>query len=256
VKDDRVTGVVYHKSRRTAWKQSRHSYIIDVGFRIAIRQVQVSQEGEILLLVPPHPATRYFEVAIDESRAHGHKAFVFQTIFPVHAQRKPDLHILKLRIKRGGWMITERIPAVASPDEPQWIYNDDFTILFLSSGGRDDLDMLMSLITARLDAIAGAAWSGTPLLSQFESQKACRDVFGTMFSDGVDGAFRDTVLYQKHSAVPSGRQAVQNVLPAAGTDAAWADICAYHGRAAVIAGPDTVNLDQIEELNDLSWLFE
>jgi hypothetical protein len=221
--------------------------------------VQVLPKGEVRILAPPHPATRYFEVEIDESRTRGRKAFVFQAIFPVHAQRRPDLHILKFRIRKGGWMVMERIPAMAMPDDPQWIYADDFNILFLSSGGGNDLDMLMSQITARLDAIAGAAWSGTPLPSQFESQRACRDVFNTMFSGGVDGAFRDTVLYRKHAVVPVWKPAVQKVLPAAGADAAWADICAYHGRAAASVGPGpatSVNLNRIEELNDLSWLFE
>jgi hypothetical protein len=249
-----VTGIVYHKSRRIGWRQRRHTYLIDVGNRIAIRQIQAMYDGEIRVLAPPHPETRYFEVGIDESRAHGHHAFVFQTIVPVRAQRIPDMYLFEFRIMKGGWTIAERIPARATPDEPQWIYSDDFTILFLSSGGRHDLDMLISLITAKLDAIACAAGSGIPLISQVESQRACRKVFDTMFSDGVDGAFRDTVLYRKPSAASSERGAVCGVLPAEG-----ADICAHHGRAAAGVQQEaeiSVNLDQIEELNDLSWLYE
>ena len=242
-----------------AWRQSRHSFIIDVGFRIAIRQVQVSPKGEICILASPHPATRYFEVEIDESRAHGRRAFAFQSIVPVQARKKPDLHFLKLRIRRGGWTVTERLPAVASPEEPQWIHTDDFTIMFLSSGGRDDLDTLLDLIIARLDAIAGAALSGTPIISQFESQRACREVFSTMFSGGVDRAFRDTALYRTHIPVPAGRPPVHGVVTAAGADTAWADISALHGRAVAGAGLGaviSVDLSQIEELDDLSWLFE
>ena len=191
-----MTVVVSHTCRRTAWRQSRHAYLIDVGYRIGIRQEAASSAGERQSSETSPPGTRYFEVEIDESRAHGKKTYAFQSIVPVLARKKPDWHILKFRIWHGQWTVTERIPSRASDCDPPWIYTDDFNILFLSSGGENDLAMLISLITAKLNGIAASEHAGTPVLSQFESQLACRDAIGAVFHDGVDGAFRNTLLYR------------------------------------------------------------
>lgn len=247
-----MTGIVHYERCRTAWNESRHTYLIDVGNQIEIPLVLVSPATESRVLSPPHQETRYFEIEVDEVRKNGEKTFVFQNIFPVRAGRKPDWFFLKFRIRRGGWTITERIYARASDRESQWIYTDDFNILFLSSGGRHDLEMLINLVTARLDEIAISVKSGTPLPSQFETQLACRDVLDSMFSDGVDRAFRDTVLYRQPSPVPSGD-------PPRTVFLSGADICRNHGRIAApvdLAADLNVNLDQIEELDDLSWLYE
>ena len=248
-----MTDIVHHKRRRTAWNESRHTYLIDVGSRIEIPQVLVSPATESRILSPPHPETRYFEIEVDEVTRSGGKTFVFQNIFPVRAGRKPDWYLLKFRIRRGEWTILERLHTRTPAGESQWIYTDDFNILFLSSGGRHDLEMLLSLITARLDEIAVSATSGTPLPSQFESQRVCRDVLDSIFSDGVDGAFRDTVLYrQPLSPVPPGD-------PPRTVFLSGKDICRHHGRFVApvdLAAELNLDLDQIEELDDMSWLFE
>ena len=250
-----MTAVIYHTSRRIAWRQSRHTYLIDVGNRIGIRQAQVLPGGDARILPPPYPETRFFELEIDEVRTHGKKSYVFQNIFPVHARRKPDWHILKFRIRRGNWKVIERIPPLAMAEDLPWVYTDDFNILFLSSGGRHDLDMLVSLITAKLDGIAGSELTGTPVLSQFESQLACRDAIDFLFEDGIDGAFRDTILYQQYCSVPSGRPPTSG-----GPTDAGAEICARHGTASAAirqtSAGMSVDLGKIEELNDLSWLME
>jgi len=160
---------------------------------------------------------------------------------------------MRFRIRRGGWSVMERFHFPTSDGESQWIYTDDFNILFLSSGGRHDLEMLLHLITIRLDEIAVSMISGTPLPSQFESQLACRDVFDSMFTDGVDGAFRDTILYRQHGE--------PIISPETGGDGALsgADICRNHGRITAQVDQESdlgVDLNQIEELNDLSWLCE
>jgi len=222
-------------------------YLIDVGHRIGIRQAARLPAGKVRASAVPNPATRYFEVEIDESRAHGESTYAFQNIFPVEARRKPDWHILKFRIRHGGWTVTERIPSRATDDEPPWIYTDDFNILFLSSGGRHDLPMLIGLITAKLDRIACSEYAGMPIPSQFESQQAYRDAFGSIFHDGVDGAFRNTLLYRQYTAASTGKQPV----PGRMTETR-AEITAP---AFQLADLD-INLDQIEELNDTSWLFE
>jgi hypothetical protein len=241
-----VTGIVYHTSRRTGWKQSRHSFLVDIGSRIEIRLVP-SSPSAVPCFDHTLIATRFFEIEIDEIRTWGKKKYVFQNIHPVHARRRPDLQLLKFRLRQGRWMITGRIPSDAH--EHQWIYADDFNILFLSSGGRHDLDTLVSLITARLDAIVQSFRSGTRIISQFESQEACRDAFGTMFCEGIDGAFHDTVLYRDHAAALSGVQ------PAKAYDGK--EICSNHGTltAGIRQGADlSIDLNQIGELKDLSWL--
>ena len=248
-----MTGIVYYKCRRTAWNELRHTYLFDVGTRIEIPLVLIIPAEESRILSPPHPETRYFEIEIDEVRSGGRKIFVFQNIFPVHAGRKKDWYFLKFRIFQGSWMITERIHAKSADRESQWIYTDDFNMLFVSSGGGHDLDMLIHLIMARLDEIATSAKTGTPLPSQFESQLACRDVLDSMFSGGVDKAFRNTVLYRQHTApVRAGE-------PYGDAALSGADICRNHGRIAVqveTVADLNINLDQIEELDDLSWLYE
>jgi hypothetical protein len=249
-----VTAVVSHTCRRTAWRQSRHAYLIDVGYRIGIRQEAASLAGGRQSPAAPLPGTRYFEVEIDESREHGKKTYVFQSIVPVLARKKPDWHILNFRIRHGRWMVTERIPVQATDSDPPWIYTDDFNILFLSSGGGHDLAMLISLISAKLDGIAASEHAGRPVRSQFENQLACRDAVGAMFQDGVDGAFRNTLLYRQYTAVPYGKQPVPGGLPATGAK--------HHAPHNQVAAPAlqlsdlNINLNQIEELDDMSWLFE
>jgi hypothetical protein len=245
-----MTSIVYHKCHRTGWRQVRHSFLLDIGSRIEIRLVP-SSPSTVPLFDHTHTATRYFEIEIDEVRARGKKTFIFQNIFPVHARRRPDWHLLNIRIRHGSWTITGRIPNHLTSHEHQWIYTDDFNILFLSSGGRHDLDMLLNLITARLDAIAVSIRSGTRVLSQFESQQVCRDAFGSLFSNGIDGAFRDTVLYREHSTALSGVQSAPGTKPDA------REICRTHGTIAadIRQGADmSIDLDQIGELKDLSWL--
>jgi hypothetical protein len=161
------------------------------------------------------------------------------------------MQLLKIRIRQGRWTITGRIPHRSTVHEHQWIYTDDFNIMFLSSGGRHDLDTLLGLITARLDAIAQSVHSGSRIISQFESQEACRDAFGDLFGNGIDGAFRDTALYREHGAALSG------ISPAAIPLPDGTAICSNHGTVsdAVRQGADmSIHLDQIGELRDLSWL--
>jgi len=254
-----VTDIVHHKRRRTAWNESRHTYLMDVGDRIEIPLVQVSPVTESRILSPPHPETRYFEIEVDEVNRDGQKTYIFQNIYPVKAGRKPDWYLLRFRIRRGEWTILERLHSLTPDGESQWIYTDDFNILFLSSGGRHDLEMLVSLITDRLDEIALSVRSGAPRQSHFENQLACRTVLDSMFSDGVDGAFRDTVLY-RHDASPVPQGAPPRTVFLSGEE-----ICRHHGRIdALMAGAApidlaailNINLDAIEELDDMSWLYE
>lgn len=248
-----MTGIVYHKTERINWLHKRHSYLVDIGSSIEIPLMETSLVYEDRVLDPPFPETRFFEIEVDEVKKWGSKTFVFQNIIPVKAKRKPDWHLLKFRIRRGSWTITERIQKKTPSGETQWIYTDDFNILFLSSGGRHDSDMLLNLITARIDAIAQSIRSGARIPSEFENQQSCRSAFDTMFTDGVEGAFRDAVIYQQHASAISGE------LGANGPKAATSAISSNHGRVAVTpaqAAELHVDLTQIDELQDLSWLNE
>jgi hypothetical protein len=231
------------------WNHSRHSYLVDLGTAIEIQQLEVSDLYENTLIDPPFASTRYCEIVIDEERKDGCKNYAFQTICPVHAKRKPDWHILKFRIKRGSWIVTEHLQSQTAQGEIQWIYANDFALLFVSSGGRHDLEMLVSLMTRKLDAIVRSIAAGSRVPSQFESQQEYRAAFDDIFTKGVDGAFHDTVLYHDHAqGFPSGVPAGQNAIPAMVTG---------HGKVVVSskqAANMSVDLNHIEDLQDLSWL--
>jgi hypothetical protein len=249
---DSVTGIIYHKIQRIGWHHSRHSFLVDLGNGIEIQQMEVSCLFENQMLAPPFPETRFFEIEIDEMKKDGAWTSAFQNICPVRAQRKPDWHILRFRIRRGTWMITERIQSkTPSGDEIQWIYTDDFNILFLSSGGHHDLQALLTLITAKLDTLAESIRSGVRIPSEFENQISCRTAFHSIFSEGIDGAFRDAVIYQQHGSALAGKSGVTNPL------AMGSEICSNHGR--MVVKPEkpadlTVDLTRIDDLQDLSWL--
>jgi hypothetical protein len=246
-----VTGIVYHKIRRLAWRHERHTYLFDVGNAIDVPLMEVSMLYENCLLSPPYPKIRYFEIEIDEKRDGKTKTVFFQNIFPVRVKRKPDWHFRKFRIKRGSWTITERIHFPTDTGEAQWLYTDDFNILFLASGGTHDLEMLTNLITGKLNAIALSFNSGSSLPSEFENQLLCRTAFDTLFSEGVDGAFRDAAVYQDYGLIEYCKSLTDSVSPSG------AEICSHHGRAGVSpekAAELHIDLNEIEDLKDLSWL--
>jgi hypothetical protein len=250
---DNVTGIISHKCRRTGWSHSRHSYLVDLGCGIEIQQLEVSDLYENTLLDPPFPKTRFFEIEIDEERKNGQKLFVFQNICPVHAKRKPDWHILKFRIRRGSWTITEKLQSQTDEGETQWLYTNDFALLFVSSGGRHDLDMLLDLLTGKLDAIAMSIAAGSRIPSQFEEQQGYRDAFGEIFREGLDGAFSDTVLYAQHAQGFPADSSGGPELPQGG------GIFPPHTKKPVWSGKDAdlnVDLNTIDDLRDLSWLME
>jgi hypothetical protein len=246
-----VTGIIYHKIRRISWHQSRHSYLVDLGSGVEIHQLLVSDLYENTLLNPPYPKTRFFEIVIDEDQKNGQKIFVFQSINPVQAKRKPDWHILKFRIKHGSWTITEKIPSQTADGEIQWLYSNDFALLFVSSGGRHDLDMLLNLMIGKLDEIARSIAAGSRIPSQYEDQQAYRHAFDEIFTGGIDGAFCETILYTDYA----------QGFPTAGTsshgESSEADISTLHNKTIVRckqAADLCVDLEQIEDLQDLSWI--
>ena len=212
--------------------------------------MDVSKLYENCILDPPYPRIRYFEIEIDEQKNNGNRLVLFQNIFPVHAEREPDWRFLQFRIRRGNWTITQRIHFPTDTGEAQWLYTDDFNILFLSSGGRHDLEMLVSLITGKLNTIARSFEAGNPIPSEFENQLSCRNAIDSIFSEGVDRAFKDAAVYQDFGLIEADKLQKKAV-------PLRSEITGYHGRAAITAEKAAglhVDISEIEDLRDLSWL--
>ena len=246
-----MTGIVDHKTQRTAWHHVRHTYLVDVGSVIDAPLMDVSKLYENCILDPPYPRIRYFEIEIDEQKNNGNRLVLFQNIFPVKAEREPDLRFLRFRIRRGSWIVTQRIHFPTDTGEAQWLYTDDFNILFLSSGGRHDLEMLVSLITGKLNAIARSFDAGNPIPSEFENQLSCRSAIDTIFSEGVDRAFQDAAVYQDYGLIEADKLQKNSVRPLE------SQITGHHGRAKINAEKAAglhVDISEIEDLRDLSWL--
>lgn len=243
--------VVHHKTHRMGWRQKRHVYLVDTGHAIEIPQVEASDLFEDRLLDPPYPNTRFFEVEIDESGSNGTRTGIFKAIVPVTVHRKPDWHFLRFRIRRGGWHVTERFQKRTAHGEVQWIYADDFNLLFISSGGRYDAATLMDLINGKLDAIVHSIRSGERIPSEFENKLSCKAALGEMFAEGVDKAFSNTVLYNEHAKNFPSEMVLGDGQPSG------AAICARPDKAVMPARQAAgvhVDISEIEDLRDLSWL--
>jgi hypothetical protein len=199
-----MTHIVEHKSLRYTWELVRHTCLVDLEEEIEIRQVEISPSHEDRLLAPPYPLARFFEIEIDQIQKKGKTVYSFRNICPVEIRQKPDLHILNCRIKIGSSRVTRRIHSQEGDIETRWLYTDDFFLISLSSGDRHDLSMLLSLIIGKLNMIALSIQSGRRIRSEFENQLKYRAAMSSMFSEGVDGAFRDVPVYQQHGDVTGG----------------------------------------------------
>ena len=112
--------------------------------------------------------------------------------------QKPGWNFLNSLLRAGSPRVTKRFQSQEGETETRWLYTDDFFLISLSSGDRHDLSMLLSLIIGKLNMIALSIQSGRRIRSEFENQQKYRAAMSTMFSEGVDGAFRDVPVYQQH----------------------------------------------------------
>lgn len=197
-----MTGIVEHKSFRYTWELVRHSYLVDIGSEIGIQQVEISSPGEHRMLEAPYPATRFFEVEIDQIQKNGRTVFSFRNICPVQVdQRREEPNLLSRGFGKAGRNITKRFHAQEGETETRWLYTNDFFLISLSSGDRHDLIMLLNLILGRLNMIALSILSGKRVSSEFENQLEYRNSIGMLFSGGIEGAFRDVPVYRQHGEV-------------------------------------------------------
>ena len=110
--------------------------------------------------------------------------------------------------------------------------------------------MLLNLLIDKLDAIVQSIAAGSRLQSQFESQEECRHSFGEIFTKGIDHAFQDTVLYRNHTGgFPAAVSEDKPSHAPAGSGGRPVDAAAPRSPAAL-----NVDLSQIDDLQDLSWL--
>jgi hypothetical protein len=193
-----MTHIVEHKIFRYSWELVRHTYIVDLESEIEIRQVEISPLSENRLLGQPYPLTSFFEIEIDQIQKNGKTVFSLRNICPVVIREKPVLNFLNPLKKAGSSLVTRRFQSQEGETETRWLYTDDFFLISLSSGDRHDLSMLLSLITSKLNMIALSIQSGRRIRSEYENQQQYRAAMSTMFSEGVDGAFRDVPVYQQH----------------------------------------------------------
>jgi hypothetical protein len=193
-----MTHVVEHKGFRYTWELVRHTYIVDLESEIDILQVEISPSGESRLLDPPYPRTSFFEIEIDQIQRNGKTVSSFRNICPVEISRKADWNFMKSVFRSGSSRVTRRFQSQEGESETRWLYTDDLFLISLSSGDRHDLSMLLSLIIQKLNMIALSVQSGRRIRSEFENQQKYRAAMNDMFSDGVDGAFRDVPVYKQH----------------------------------------------------------
>jgi hypothetical protein len=212
-----MTHIVEHKSFRYTWELVRHTYLVDSESGIEIRQVEISPSHENRMVDPPYPLTPFFEIEIDQIQKNGKTVFSLRNICPVEINQKPDWNLLNSLIKTGSPRVTRRFQSQDGETETRWLYTDDFFLISLSSGDRHDLSMLLSLILGKLNMIAVSIQSGRRILSEIENQETYRTAMSTMFSDGVDGAFRDVPVYQQHGEVTSSGPAESVAVEGAST---------------------------------------
>jgi hypothetical protein len=230
-----MTHIVEQKSLRYTWELVRHTYIVDLESEIEIRQIVISPSHENRVLDPPYPFTPFFEVEIDQIQKNGKSVFSLRNICPVQIREKTGWNFLHSLIKTGSSQVTKRFQSQEGETETRWLYSDDFFLISLSSGDRHDLSMLLSLILSKLNIIALSIQSGRRIHSEFENQQKFRASMNTMFSEGVDGAFRDVPVYRQHGDMTDREIDVSAALMSAEFQDLTAACAAEEGTVAEIA---------------------
>jgi len=257
---------VYHKEGKT---HIHHSYLVDVGYEIEIQQV-LEYKWKVfdsLVLSPPHPKTRFFEIALQEYRNDGISSVEDLEVCPVMAEKKPDLKFLGFVLRKGPWQITEWIHKKANNTETVWIYTDDFHI-FAITHAQDSPEAMVSQVTTKIEEIARSIKNGYRVYSHMENQQKRREAFDAAV-EGESGITINKTAILKHpeyqliaqlNGDESGRmqEAILQDLIALG---ATMDMCGGKnpsGLKTVIPGDRdiTPEMTRIAELEDLSWLYE
>jgi len=263
-----VADIIRHEFHREGKTHIHHSYLVDVGYEIEIQQV-LEYKWKVfdsLVLSPPHPKTRFFEIALQEYRNEGVASVEDLDICPVTAEKKPDLRILGFVLKKGLWEITGRIHKKANNTETVWIYTDDFHI-FAITHAQDSPEVMLGQVITKIDEIAGSIKKGYRVYSHMENQQKRREAFDAAV-EGESGITLNKTAILKHpeyqliaqlNGDESGRMqdAILQDLIALG---ATLDMCGDKPsglKTEIPKGRDiTPEMTRVEELEDLSWLYE
>ena len=264
-----MTEVVYHEYQKVGKNHLDHSYLVDVGDEIEIQQVMEYKWKvfDSVILKPPHPKTRFFEMVIREYREGETSMIDDLQVFPVMAKKDPDLKILGITLRKGRWTITERIYKKANTTEIQWIYTDDFH-LFAITHAQDQLDTMVDAIVAKIDEIAGSIKSGYRIYSHMENQRMRREAYDSVIESQSGITINKTAIlkhpeFQLIAELGEGdRKKMQDEI-LRDLVALGATLDTFGGSNKIIAKIEipekadiTNQISRIEELEDLGWLFE
>jgi hypothetical protein len=264
-----MTEVVYHEYQKIDKMHIDHSYLVDVGGEIEIQQVMEYRWKvfDSVILKPPHPRTRFFEVVVNEYRDGDTSLIDDLQVYPVTASRLPDLKFWGLTLRKGDWQITERIYKKANTTEIQWIYTDDFH-LFAITHAQDQLDMIVDAIVAKIDEIAISIRTGYRVYSHMENQRMRREAFDSVIESQSGITINKTAVlkhpeFQLIAELGDGdRKKMQDEI-LRDLVALGATLDTFGGSNKIVAKieiPDSADISKqishIEELQDLGWLFE
>ena len=183
-RQDTRTRVVYHESWPSGLNHVDHSLLLDVGEEIEILQI-VENKLKItdsVIVQPPYPKTRYFELAVREYSENRISLVDDMEIYPVTITLQPDRKFLGFIVRRGSIHIAERIYSKTSTAVTQWIYSRDFH-LFAITHLDDTPGMMVDHILGKLDDIALSLLDGvhiTSLNEQLALREAFDEVMGTV----------------------------------------------------------------------------
>lgn len=264
-----MTAILYHQYQKVDRNRISHFFLIDVEDEIEVQQIMEYKWKvfDSVVLKPPHPKTRFFELVIKEY--HGHSSSLIEDlhIYPVNAKQKPDIKFLGLTLKKGNWEVTERMCKKASTTEIQWIYTDDFH-LFAITHATEPLDIMVDQIVSKIDDIASSIRSGYRIPSHMENQRMRQDAFDAEIKSHDSSSINKTAIlkhpeFQLIAELGDGdRKKMQDEI-LRDLVALGATIDTFGGSNKIIAKieiPEKTDINrqlaQIEELQDLGWLFE
>ena len=195
-RQDTRTVVVYHEHQQSGLNHIDHSYLMDVGEEIAIQQVVENKlkVTDSVILQPPYPRTRYFELVIREYKEDGLSLVDDLQIYPALITRNPDRKVLGFVLQRGTTHITGRMHTKTSTTEVEWIYSHDFHV-FAITHAEDTLDQMVDRIVGTLDQITLSMKSGIHISSHAEDRQMLKDAF-------------DAVIIEKPRAIPAKPQEI------------------------------------------------
>ena len=264
-----MTEIIYHHYQKVDKNHINHSYLIDVEEEIEVQQIMEYKWKvfDSVVLKPPHPWTRFFELVIVEYRDSESSLIDDLHIYPVQATQNPGFRLLGVTLKKGSWEITERIYKKASTTEIQWIYTDDFH-LFAITHATERLDAIVDQIVNKIDEIATSLKSGYRISSHMENQRMRRETFDAVVESHNGITINKTAIlkhpeFQLVAELGDGdRKKMQDEI-LRDLVALGATLDTFGGSNKIIAKieiPEKTDINKqlahIEELQDLGWLFE